>query len=75
MGKDARCRSTRKMETGVGIMSAEYGTPEWDFEWIKGQWHYQSGGRKDDLRSNIARAGWEEERFHHEKKTKKAESN
>jgi len=56
-------------------MSAEYGTPEWDFEWIKGQWHYQSGGRKDDLRSNIARAGWEEERFHHEKKTKKAESN
>lgn len=53
----------------------EYGTPEWDFKFIKGQHYYQSGNRKEDLRSNIARAGWEAEKFQHEKKTKKAESN
>lgn len=53
----------------------EYGTLEWDFEWTKGQYYYQSGNRKEDLRSNIARAGWEAEKYQHEKKTKKAESN
>ena len=48
---------------------------EFDFEFTKGQYHYQNGGKKEDLQSRIARAGWEAERFQHEKKTSKAESN
>lgn len=54
-------------------MSAKtkYGTLEWDFEFTKGQHYYQSGNRKKDLASNVARAGWEAKRYQHEKKTKK----
>ena len=48
---------------------------EFDFEFTKGQYHYQSGGKKEDLQSRPARAGWEAERFQHEKKTSKAELN
>jgi len=48
---------------------------EFHFEFIKGQHHYQSGGKKEDLQSPASRAGYEAERFQHEKKTKKCESN
>ena len=48
---------------------------EFDFEFVKGQHHYQTGGEKDELEARPARAGWESERFQHEKKTKKAEFN
>jgi len=48
---------------------------EFDFEFIKGQHHYQNGGKKEDLQSPASRAGWEAEKFQHEKKIKKCESN
>lgn len=48
---------------------------EFDFEFTRGQYHYQGGGKREDLKSPAARAGWEAERFQHEKKMKKAEQN
>ena len=48
---------------------------EFHFEFIKGQHHYQRGGKNEDLQSPASRAGWEAEKFQHEKKTKKCESN
>jgi hypothetical protein len=50
-------------------------THEFDFEFIKGQHHYQAGGKKEDLQAPAARSGWEAEKFQHEKKIVKAESN
>lgn len=54
---------------------AEQLSYEFDFEWVKGQWHYQSGGKLEDLTTPAARAGWCQEKFCHEKKTSKAELN
>lgn len=48
---------------------------EFDFEWVKGQYHYQSGGKMEDLTTPAARAGWCQEKFDHTKKTSKAEFN
>jgi len=48
---------------------------EFDFEFTKGQHHYQAGKKKDDLKAPAARCGWEAEKFQHEKKVKRAQSN
>ncbi|MEG4589718.1 hypothetical protein QUA54_31555 [Microcoleus sp. MOSTC5] len=48
---------------------------EFDFEFVRGQHHYQAGGRKEYLQAPAARAGWEAEKFWHGKKIAKAESN
>jgi hypothetical protein len=48
---------------------------EFHFEFIKGQHHYQAGGKRVDLQSPAARAGWEAERYQHEKKVSKCELN
>jgi len=48
---------------------------EFDFEWVKGQWHYQQGGKLEDLKVPAARAGWQSEKYLHEQKTNKADSN
>lgn len=48
---------------------------EFHFEFIKGQHHYQAGGKREDLQSPAARAGWEAERYQHEKKVSKGELN
>lgn len=50
-------------------------THEFDFEFVKGQHYYQAGGKKEDLNSPAARAGYEAEKFQHEKKVKKCGSN
>lgn len=48
---------------------------EFDFEFIRGQHHYQKGKSKEELASRYARCGYESEKFQHEKKIKKAEQN
>ncbi|WP_228042478.1 MULTISPECIES: hypothetical protein [unclassified Tychonema] len=61
---------TNELATGERMTNHEF-----HFEFIKGQHHYQSGGQKEDLQSPASRAGYEAERFQHEKKIKKCESN
>ena len=61
---------TNELATGERMTNHEF-----HFEFIKGQHHYQRGGKKEDLQSPASRAGYEAERFQHEKKTKKCESN
>jgi hypothetical protein len=45
---------------------------EFDFEWVKGQWHYQQGGKLEDLTSPASRAGWHQEKYLHEQKNKQS---
>jgi hypothetical protein len=45
-------------------------TPEQDFEFTKGQYHYALGGRKEDLIHPYSRAGWEVEKFQRKKEGK-----
>lgn len=50
---------------------------EFDFEFVKGQHHYQCGKKREDLPNSTpaARAGFEAEKFQHLKKVNKAETN
>lgn len=50
-------------------------TPEWDFQFTTGQHHYQKGKSKDELATNVEKAGFEAEKFNHLKKVAKADSN
>ena len=50
---------------------------EFDFEFIKGQQHYQSGKSKEEIPNSTpdARAGFEAEKFQYLKKVSKADFN
>lgn len=50
---------------------------EFDLEFTKGQLHYQSGKKKEEIpnSTSAARAGFESEKFQHLKKINKANTN
>ena len=48
---------------------------EFDFEFTKGCYHYQKGGKKEELEASGARSGWKVEKYLNEEKIKKAEYN
>jgi hypothetical protein len=50
-------------------------TNEFDWQFIRGQQHFQKGGKKEELPTRIARAGYEAEKYQHENKIKKSEGN
>lgn len=50
-------------------------TKEFDWQFIRGQQAYQKGKPIEELPTPISRAGWECEKYQHEKKTRKSENN
>jgi hypothetical protein len=48
---------------------------EFDLEFQRGKLHYRVGGKKEDLKTKAALAGWHYGRFEHEEKVSKAHLN
>jgi hypothetical protein len=48
---------------------------EFDLEFQKGKLHYLVGGRKEDLETAAALAGWHYQKMEHKQKTSKADLN
>lgn len=51
------------------------GSSEFDLEFQKGKIHYLVGGKKEDLDTGAALAGWYYQKKEQEKKTSKADLN